>query len=327
MTSTRTSTIRRRISEQECLPVGSAARTISRSYTRVLAALLLSVTLPGLIGWFDPPGDRAAEGNRLFEAGKYEEAASKYGEGLVDAPESPLLQFNLGTALYKQGKYAEAVASLSKVAASTDAAWSARAAYNLGNAQYRLGANAEANDPQAALASYGQALVSYKHAMAAAPNDADPKFNHEFVSRKLAELKKRLEEQQKQQNEEQQEPQEQGQQQEQPQQEQAQQQEQGENRQEQAAPEESQEQPAEGQQQEQAQQQQGGGEEQQQQAEPSAQQAAGGGAAEEKEESPNPDQQAARAVLDTARQEELGPEDIKQPMAGVAGIGEPAQDW
>jgi hypothetical protein len=31
-------------------------------------------------------------------------------------------------------------------------------------------------------------------------------------------------------------------------------------------------------------------------------------------------------VLDTARREELGPGDVERAV-GVAGVGEPAQDW
>ncbi len=159
--------------------------------------------MPFLVGWFDPPGDRAAEGNRFFDAKKYDQAVQKYGEGLVDAPDSPLLQFNMAAALYKQGKYDEAVKALGKVAAEGDAKWTDRVSYNLGNAYYRLGSNAETSDPQSAIASYEQALAAYKRSMAANPGDSDAKFNHEFVAEKLDELKKRLEEQKKKQEQKQ----------------------------------------------------------------------------------------------------------------------------
>ena len=167
------------------------------------AAVALLVLMPFLVGWFDPPGDRAAEGNRFFDAKKYDQAVQKYGEGLVDAPDSPLLQFNMAAALYKQGKYDEAVKALGKVAAEGDAKWTDRVSYNLGNAYYRLGSNAETSDPQSAIASYEQALAAYKRSMAANPGDSDAKFNHEFVAEKLDELKKRLEEQKKKKEQEQ----------------------------------------------------------------------------------------------------------------------------
>ena len=113
------------------MPLRRAAPRARRAWWRRLApaarqraaAALVLLCLPGLVGWLDPPGDRAAEGNRLYDAGKYDEAASKYGEGLIDAPASPLLQFNLAAALYKQGKYDEAIAALTKAAASGEPQW------------------------------------------------------------------------------------------------------------------------------------------------------------------------------------------------------------
>ena len=318
------------------------------------AALLIVLCLPLLVGWFDPPGDRAAEGNTLYDAGKYDDAVSKYGEGLIDSPASPLLQFNLAAALYKQGKYDEAIAALTKVAAAGDPQWVARANYNMGNAHYRLGSNAETSDPQAAIKSYDEALACYKRSMVADAADSDAKLNHEFVSRKLEELKKRLEEQQKKDQEKQE-------QQEQQQQDQQQEQQEGE-KQEQPQDQEQQQQPEQAQQEKQPQEQQpedgekGQQEEQQQQAEqkqPDAgeeqqeqapqEQAAGGeeqqqpqqqqqqqggtaAQAQASDQEETADKKAAHAVLDTARREELGPEDVER-ATGVAGVGEPSQDW
>jgi Ca-activated chloride channel family protein len=302
------------------------------------AAALILLCLPALVGWLDPPGDRAAEGNRLYAAGKYEEASSKYGEGLIDAPQSPLLQFNLAAALYKQGKYDEAIAALTKAAASGEPQWVAPANYNMGNAYYRLGSNAEASDPQAAIKSYEEALACYKRSMVADAADTDPKLNHEFVARKLEELKKRLEEQQKQQQEKQEQQEKQQQQQDKQQQ---QDEKQKEDEQQQQAKDEQQQQQQQQQEQGGGQNEQKGGEQQQaeqQQAEQGAQpseqaqserqpQAGGAGAAAQAADAAdNQDKQAAHAVLDTARREELGPEDVERAV-GVAGVGEPAQDW
>jgi hypothetical protein len=55
-------------------------------------------------------------------------------------------------------------------------------------------------------------------------------------------------------------------------------------------------------------------------------QPAGGGGTTVGEPSDSPEQQAAQAVLDTARGEELDPQDIKRPVSGV-GVGEAGQDW
>jgi Ca-activated chloride channel family protein len=324
---------------------------------RAAAALLLLVCLPALVGWLDPPGDRAAEGNVLYNSGKYDDAASKYGEGLVDAPASPLLQFNLAAALYKQGKYDEAIAALTKAAASGDPQWMALANYNMGNAEYRLGSNAEASDPQAAIKRYEEALACYKRSMVSDAKDTDAKFNHELVSRKLEELKKRLEEQkqqqqqkqdqqqnqdqqnQDQQNQDQQkQDQPQGQDQQQDQDQQAQQQKQDQEQQQQQQQDQAQQNQAQqnqggqqDQQQQPSQQPQGGGDQQREEAEQnqaeqggSQQQAAS--SAQASDQAASQDQKAAHAVLDTARTEELGPGDVERAV-GLAGVGEPAQDW
>ncbi len=336
----------------ECaMPVKRRANRVARSLRSAAgrapaATLLLLAVAPLLVGWFDPPGDRAAEGNQLYSAGKFEDAAGKYGEGLVDAPQSPLLQFNLATALYKQAKYDEAIAALEKAASSGQAEWVARANYNMGNAYYRLASAAESNDPQAAIASYEQALACYNRSMVADATDGDPKFTHEFVAGKLAELKKRLEEEKQKQEEEQakeeqpqqenqpeqQEPQDQAEQPEQQPQEQQEQQpgEQDQEQQQEAQQPEPQQQEQEAptdqpQDQQQAQQQEpGAGEEPEEPQEPGNEQAGAGVATDEEPETA--EERAAQAVLDTARGEELGPEDIARP-AGVAGVGDPAQDW
>src|SRR6185295_9257138 len=73
----------------------------------------------------------------------------------------------------------------------------ARVAYNTGNVKYRLGEAAAGSDPQAALGAWGEALVAYRRALTAAPDDVDAKFNYELVEKKMAELRKKLEEQQK----------------------------------------------------------------------------------------------------------------------------------
>jgi Ca-activated chloride channel family protein len=300
------------------------------------AAVALLALMPLLVGWFDPPGDRAAEGNRLFDAKKYDGAVQKYGEGLVDAPGSPLLQFNMAAALYMQGKYDEAIKALGKVAAEGDPKWTDRASYNLGNAYYRLGSNAETSDPQSAISSYEQALAAYKRSRAANPDDTDAKFNHEFVAEKLDELKKRLEEQKKQQQQNQQQ---QNQQQQDQQQQDQQAQDQNQSPQNQQNERNQQSQQDQQQQQEAGQQEQqpGEGQEERQQAagaqpqgEPQDQQAEqqpGGTGVTSDEAQKTAQQQAAQAVLDTARDEELGPEDVQRQQVGVAGVGEPAEDW
>ena len=254
---------------------------------RALAAVALAAVS---VSWLDPHAT-AREASRLYAAGKFDDAAGKYNEALVDQPDSPLLHFNLGDTLYRQGKFTDAVNALQQVPGSdTDPARTARVAYNIGNAKYRLGQAAEGSDPKAALGLYAEALAAYRRAMGAAPDDADAKFNHEFVEKKMADLKKKLEEQQKQQQEQQ-------------------------NR-------ENQDQAKQDHQREQQNQQPD--DQQQQQQEQQQQQGAAAPAGEKKDGGMSKEE--AAALLDAQRDQEVRPDEVVKKLQG-AGVAEPAEDW
>jgi Ca-activated chloride channel family protein len=168
---------------------------------RVLALVFLAVCS---LGWLDPSATPRAAA-RLYAEGKFDDAAARYNQALTDEPDSALLHFNLGDAEYRRQQYEAAARAFEQV--PQDAA----AEYNRGNALYQLGLAAEQAKPQDALAKWAEALVAYRRAIATDPADEDAKFNYEWVSRKIAELQKKLEEQ-KQDQDQQNQDQEQGQQ-------------------------------------------------------------------------------------------------------------------
>ncbi|HVO26135.1 MAG TPA: hypothetical protein VMW56_21165, partial [Candidatus Margulisiibacteriota bacterium] len=237
---------------------------------------------------------------------------------LVNDPDSPLLNFNMGDANYKAGKYTEAINSFARVrAGDDDPKRIAKVAYNVGNAQYRLAAAAEAEKPEDAMKAYAGALAAYRRALGANPTDQDAKFNYEFVSKKLDELKKKLEEQKQQQDQEQQksdEPQDKQQQQDQQQQKDQQDQQQQQAQQDQNGEQKQQEQ------QQAAQRQEGEKDAEQQR----AAQAAGGAESGEKKDQLS--QQEAAAVIDTAKNDEMQPDEFARQVQGGV-VAEPAQDW
>jgi Ca-activated chloride channel family protein len=267
----------------------------------------------------NPARDRIEEGNQLFKQGKYDEAISKYGEVLVNDPDSPLLNFNMGDANYQAGKDTNAINSFARVRAGDDDPQRiAKVAYNAGNAQYRLAAAAEAGKPEDALKAYAGALAAYRRALGADPTDQDAKFNYEFVSKKLDELKKKLEEQKQQQDQEQQksdQQQDQQQKQDEQQQEQKDQQEQQQAQQDQNGEQKQQEQQQAAPQQE--------DEKKDAEQQERAAQAAGGANGEKKDQM---SQQEAAAVIDTAKNDELQPDEFARQMQGGV-VAEPAQDW
>lgn len=261
------------------------------------------------MGFLDFSRGPAAEGNELFRQGEYEKALNKYGEALVDEPESPRLNFNMGGAHYKLGNHEEAVASFARVRDVAEGEnRTAKVAYNIGNSQFRLAEAQEAEDPQKALEGYALAMAAYRRALGVDPGDEDAKFNYEFARKRLEDLKKWLEEQEKKeqeqnpQNEQQPEPEEQEDQgEQQPQQQEAEDKPQPDpQQQEQARDEGDREEPEQGQQ--------------------------GDSAEDESERGEEMNRREAAALVDMAGDEELRPEEFTHQMHGAV-VGEPAQDW
>ena len=165
-----------------------------RTTLRLVTCVVVAISN---LAWLDPVRDAITQGNRLFHAGQFEEALTRYGQVLVDDPDSPLLNFNMGAAHYKAGNYDAALSSFARVPGEDDAQpRTARTAYNLGNTRYQIGAAAEAAQPQAALEAYTAAQAAYRRALGLDPSDRDAKFNYELVAKKIEQLKERMQNQQ-----------------------------------------------------------------------------------------------------------------------------------
>ncbi len=136
-----------------------------------LAAFAVFVTL-GVAGASELRGQagrgETREGNRLYEEGRYPEAHEKYLEALLEAPDSPIIRFNDGNALYQGENYESALESFRAAVESGDPQLAAAAWYNLGNTLYRQGALPES-------------LEAFKQALRADPADIDAKHNLERV--------------------------------------------------------------------------------------------------------------------------------------------------
>jgi len=296
--------------------------------TRPCVAALLVISI-FCVAWMNPTRDRITEANQLYDQGKFDEAITKYGEALVDNPDSPLLNFNMGDANYKAGKYEEAMASFSRVPPDeANPGRTVKAVYNAGNAQYRLGVAAEAGKPQDALTAYANALVAYRRAIGADPTNRDAKFNYEFVSKKIEDLKKKLEEQQKQQDQQQQ-------QQDQKQDQQKDQQQQQQNQQQQDQQQDTQQGDQQQKQQEQAQQDkpQDQNDSKKEQAQADAQEKNDADKGSDAQAAQKADQQQqqmspqeAAALIDTAKNDEVQPQDFARQVQGGTVV-EPAEDW
>ncbi|GIW45901.1 MAG: hypothetical protein KatS3mg077_3183 [Candidatus Binatia bacterium] len=165
----------------------------------ILSAILLTL-LFWASSWLSPQHQPLREAQRLLSEGKPEAAVQTLGQALADNPDSPVVAYNLGNAQYRAKQYEAAVQAYRRVHPEKSGnALGAQAAYNSGNALFRIAEGLEQERPQDSLAKYAEALVEYRRALALAPGDADAKFNYEYTARKMDELRKRLEEMAKQQ--------------------------------------------------------------------------------------------------------------------------------
>ena len=129
--------------------------------------MLACLALPSIAA--AQPGRGAVDaGNRLYDEGRYEEAHEQYLEALREAPDSPIVPFNDGNALYRTEELQRAMESYRRAVESGDPAIEAQAWYNLGNALYKQ----QQLEP---------ALEAYKEALRRNPADTDAKHNFELT--------------------------------------------------------------------------------------------------------------------------------------------------
>jgi Ca-activated chloride channel family protein len=139
-----------------------------------LVRLLMVILLLPFWGFtfLDPVAKKNQEGNDFFGKGEYDAALKRYLEAQQNAPSRSELRFNVGDALYKQGKYEEAAQELGRVVESDNQSLSAEAYYNLGNAFFRQ-------------EKYQEAVGAYKKSLMKNPKDQDAKVNLELALEKM----------------------------------------------------------------------------------------------------------------------------------------------
>ena len=114
------------------------------------------------------------DGNKAFTESDYITASDFYHKAEQELPESPEIEYNIGGAMYKQGKYEEAVERYTKALNTTDLNLEGQAHYNLGNTYYRMG-------------DYQNAIKSYENSLKVNPEDINAKFNLELARKMLKE--------------------------------------------------------------------------------------------------------------------------------------------
>lgn len=169
------------------IPTLSGSRILPNG-GRVFLLFLVLVTIPGLL-----VGQRGRaevrEGNRLYEEGRFDEAHQRYLEALREDPNSPIIRFNEGNALYQTEEFQRALDAYRLAAETGDERLKAQAWYNLGNVLYRQ-------------QELGESIEAYKESLRLDPDDSDAKHNLELALQQLQQQQQQ-EQEQDQQNEQQ----------------------------------------------------------------------------------------------------------------------------
>lgn len=117
-----------------------------------------------------------AKGNEHYQAKRYDEAQNVYRAAQLKQPESAALHYNIGNTLYRQSRYDDALQQYRQATAGPKPL-NAQAHYNAGNTLYRTG-------------KLDEAVEAYKRTLRILPNDADAKFNLEFIKRQMQQRQK-----------------------------------------------------------------------------------------------------------------------------------------
>ena len=154
--------------------------------------LILVLLLPAA-----PLRASSASAEDAYKKGDFVTAAKEYAAAAERDPKKPVLAFNEGTAAYKAGQYPEAAKafqqSISRVPSGEPQRLTEQedAYYNLGNTLYRSGQGTEQSSPQQTLKTWTEAVKAYETALQMRADDADSKFNRDFVKRKIDELQRK----------------------------------------------------------------------------------------------------------------------------------------
>ena len=137
-----------------------------------------------LVGWLGNWSRAMKTGTDAYWAENYDAAVEAFQQVTFDKPENPIAYYNLGTALYKKGKYRDAIAAFQRSLLKGNIPDQAAVHYNLGNAQFQM------RDLTAA-------IKSYEYSLRLNPHDADTKHNLALARRLLKEQQQNLAQQQK----------------------------------------------------------------------------------------------------------------------------------
>ena len=141
--------------------------------------LMLSVAV--LVGWIGGWNRTMQTGHQAYLHGNYQAAQIAFQEATLQKPDNPVAYYNLGTVLYRNGKFDKAARAFREALARHNTKTErtlnlAHIYYNFGNAQFKTG-------------DFRRAIETYKHTLRLNPQDTDAQHNLALALHRLQQQK------------------------------------------------------------------------------------------------------------------------------------------
>lgn len=156
-------------------------RSITGGPAAAAAALLLAILLPAPA--FADPAVKNNQGNRQYEAKRFDDALKSYTDAQAERPASPEIHYNIGNVLLRKGDVDKAIEEYLRAQSTGPKSVAEAAHFNRGNALMMKG-------------EFQPAIDAYVQALKIDPRDPDAKRNLELALRMLEKQQQQQQQQQ-----------------------------------------------------------------------------------------------------------------------------------